>query len=311
MTSTQTASRHSPCPWQGVFPAMTTQFDASGAIDAAANTRQIQHQIDCGAQGIILCGSLGENSTLEFDEKLQLLDIGLAAAAGRVPVLLTVAEGSTAQACRLAKLAQEHGAQGLMVLPGMRYVSDRAETLAHYRAVSAASDLPIMIYINPLAYTVDITPDMLIELADDAHFVAIKESTGDVRRVTQVINACGERYGIFCGVDDLALEALHMGATGWVAGLVTAFPRETVAVYRLWQAGRFEEARDIYRWFQPLLRLDVSTKLVQNIKRAEVLEGLGNGVVRAPRLQLAGDEKAQVEKIIRDAQACRPTLPAL
>ncbi|NLR75533.1 MULTISPECIES: dihydrodipicolinate synthase family protein [Leeia] len=299
------------CPWTGVYPAVTTKFTADGALDLAGTQQHIEWQIDCGADGIIVCGSLGENSTLSFDEKLAVLGAGLKASRGRVPVLLTVAEGTTADACRLAKLAEEQGANGLMVLPGMRYVSDRRETIAHYRAVAQASKLPIMLYINPLAYVVDITPDMLVEMADEPNFVAIKESTGDVRRVTQVINACGDRYGIFCGVDDLAMEEMAMGATGWVAGLVTAFPKETVTIYRLVQAGRWEEARAIYRWFQPLLRLDISTKLVQNIKLAEAIVGVGTEHVRAPRLPLVGEERAQVEKIIRTALEKRPTLPQI
>lgn len=297
--------------WKGVFPAVTTKFTADGDLDLDGTFRHIAWQIECGADGIIVCGSLGENSTLAFDEKLAVLDVAIKAAEGRVPVLLTVAEGTTRDACRMAKLAEERGAAGLMVLPGMRYVSDRRETIAHYRAVAAASSLPIMLYINPLAYVVDITPDMLAELADEPKFVAIKESTGDVRRVTQVINACGDRYAIFCGVDDLAMEEMAMGAVGWVAGLVTAFPKETVAIYKLVQAGRWEEARAIYRWFQPLLRLDISTKLVQNIKLAEAMEGVGTEHVRAPRLPLVGEERAQVEKIIRDAVAKRPKLPTV
>lgn len=295
--------------WEGVWPAVTTKFNADFSIDRAWTGKNIEAQIAAGVDGIIVCGSLGEASTLSLDEKLEVLDIAVDAAKGRVPVLLTIAENSTLDGCRQAETGIRHGAAGYMVLPGLRYVSDRRETLNHYRVIASASALPIMVYNNPLAYGVDVTPEMFAELADDNKFVAIKESAGDIRRFTDLINATGDRYSIFCGVDNLAMEAMLMGASGWVAGLVCAFPDETVAIYKLLKAGRIEAARTIYRWFAPMLALDVSTKLVQNIKLAETLVGLGTEPVRPPRLPLAGDERREVEALIRRSIETRPSLP--
>jgi 4-hydroxy-tetrahydrodipicolinate synthase len=242
---------------------------------------------------------------------LVVLYSGGPAPSGRVPVLLTIAENSTLDGCRQAEAGAKRGAAGYMVLPGLRYLSDRRETLHHFRSVANASALPLMVYNNPLAYGVDMTPAMFAEIADEKKIVAIKESCGDVRRVTDLINAVGDRYAILCGVDNLAMEAILMGAHGWVAGLVCAFPRETVAIYKLIKAGRVEEARAIYRWFAPLLALDVSPKLVQNIKLAEAMVGLGTEPVRPPRLPLVGDERKAVEALIRHSLETRPALPTL
>ncbi|TKC92625.1 dihydrodipicolinate synthase family protein [Trinickia terrae] len=297
--------------WEGVLPAVTTKFHADFSIDHAWTKKNIEAQIEAGVDGIIVCGSLGEASTLSLDEKLEVLDLAVDASHGRVPVLLTVAENSTLDGCRQVERGAQRGASGYMVLPGLRYLSDRRETLHHFRTVANASPLPLMIYNNPLAYGVDMTPDMFAEIADEKKIVAIKESCGDVRRVTDLINAVGDRYAIFCGVDNLAMEALLMGAHGWVAGLVCAFPRETVAIYKLVKAGRLEEARKIYRWFAPLLALDVSAKLVQNIKLAEAIVGLGTEPVRLPRLPLEGVERKAVETLIRHAIETRPALPSL
>jgi 4-hydroxy-tetrahydrodipicolinate synthase len=297
--------------WEGVLPAVTTKFNADFSIDRAWTGKNIEAQIDAGVDGIIVCGSLGEASTLSLDEKLQVLDIAVEASRGRVPVLLTIAENSTLDACRQAEAGSRHGAAGYMVLPGLRYLSDRRETLHHFRSVADASELPLMIYNNPLAYGVDMTPDMFAEIADEKKIVAIKESCGDVRRVTDLINVVGDRFAILCGVDNLAMEAILMGAHGWVAGLVCAFPRETVVIYKLLKAGRLEEARAIYRWFAPLLALDVSAKLVQNIKLAETIVGLGTEPVRPPRLPLVGDERKAVEALIRKSIETRPTLPQI
>lgn len=297
--------------WQGVMPAVTTKFNADFSIDRSWTKKNIEAQIDAGVDGIIVCGSLGEASTLSLDEKLEVLDIAVDASRGRVPVLLTIAENSTLDGCRQAEAGAKHGAAGYMVLPGLRYLSDRRETLNHFRMVADASPLPLMIYNNPLAYGVDMTPEMFAEIADEAKIVAIKESCGDVRRVTDLINAVGDRYAILCGVDNLAMEAILMGAHGWVAGLVCAFPHETVAIYRLIRAGRLEEARTLYRWFAPLLALDVSAKLVQNIKLAEAIVGLGTEPVRPPRLPLAGAEREAVETLIRRAIETRPALPQI
>jgi dihydrodipicolinate synthase/N-acetylneuraminate lyase len=296
--------------WKGVLPAVTTKFHEDFSIDRAWTAKNVEAQIDAGVDGIIVCGSLGEASTLSLDEKLEVLDIAVQAARGRVPVLLTIAENSTLDGCRQVERAAAHGAAGYMVLPGLRYLSDRRETLHHFRSIAKASPLPLMIYNNPLAYGVDMTPEMFAEIADEPKIVAIKESCGDVRRVTDLINEVGQRYSILCGVDNLAVEAMLMGAHGWVAGLVCAFPHETVAIYRLVQQGRIEEALKIYRWFAPLLALDVSVKLVQNIKLAETIVGLGTEPVRPPRLPLAGDERASVEALIRKSLETRPQLPA-
>jgi dihydrodipicolinate synthase/N-acetylneuraminate lyase len=296
--------------WQGVFPAVTTRFRSDLQLDAAAMERHCAWQIECGVDGLIVCGSLGENSVLNTAEKVETLRIAARVAAGRVPVLQTIAEGSTAEGIALCERSAREGADGFMVLPGMRYVSDRRETIAHYRAIARASPRPIMVYNNPVAYGVDVTPDMFAELAEEKALVAIKESSDDVRRVTDIIHQTGDRYAIFCGVDDLAMEAMLMGACGWVAGLVNAFPAETVAIARLIKAGRIEEARRIYRWFAPLLHLDVSRKLVQNIKLAESIVGVGSEFVRPPRLPLAGPEREHVVALVKRALDTRPDLPA-
>lgn len=297
--------------WQGVYPALTTKFKPDYRLDVAAMEKHFAWQLECGVDGLIVCGSLGENSVLSIEEKLEVLRLAVRVADGGAPVLMTIAEGSTAEAITLAERSAKEGADGLMVLPGMRYVADRRETIAHYRAIARASPRPIMVYNNPVAYGVDVTPDMFEELADEATIAAIKESSDDVRRVTDIIRRTGERYAIFCGVDDLAMEAMVMGACGWVAGLVNAFPAETVAIQRLIAGGRLDEARTIYRWFSPLLHLDVSRKLVQNIKLVEAIVGVGTETVRPPRLPLFGAEREAVIALARQALAARPVLPAV
>ena len=296
-------------PWTGVYPAVTTKFTLDDRLDIAEMERCFALQLDAGVHGLIVCGSLGEASTLETEEKIAVLKTAVRVAKGRVPVLLTVVDGSTRRAQALAEAGARNGAAGFMVLPGVPYRSDARETLAHYRAVARAGGLPVMIYNNPVSYGVDITPAMLGELAGDPLFVAVKESSDDVRRVTKIFNACGERFRIFTGVDNLALESLAMGAHGWVAGLVCAFPAETVAVWDLAKAGRMAEALAIYRWFQPLLDLDVSAKLVQNIKLVEALAIGSNDRCRAPRLALAGEERARIEATVNKALAARPVPP--
>jgi 4-hydroxy-tetrahydrodipicolinate synthase len=245
---------------------------------------------------------------LEAQEKRAVISATMKAAAGRVPVLSGVAETSTALACRYAADCRSLGVDGLMVLPAMVYKSDSRETIAHFRAVARAGELPVMIYNNPVSYGVDVTPPMLAELADEPMLVALKESSDDVRRVTDVINAVGDRYILFCGVDDLYLESALLGVTGWVAGLVNAFPEETVKLYELAQAKRWEEARALYRWFTPLLHLDTSVKLVQYIKLAQSLAGLGSPMVRQPRLMLDGEEREKVSEVVRRAIEMRPKL---
>ncbi|TXH47486.1 MAG: dihydrodipicolinate synthase family protein [Burkholderiaceae bacterium] len=295
--------------WRGVFPAITTPFTDDDRIDHAQLARQVEFQLGAGVNGLIVCGSLGEASTLSLEEKREVLAVTQEAAQGRVPVLLTLAENATRDACTQASAAERMGADGLMVLPGLRYVGNRQETVHHYRTVCRASGLPIMVYNNPLAYGVDITPEMFQELADERTLVAIKESAGDIRRFTDLVNALGDRYALFCGVDNLAMEAQIMGAHGWVAGLVCAFPHETVAIFELVRLGRIEEALAIYRWFAPLLALDVSARLVQNIKLAQAMLDVGTEHVRAPRLPLQGAEREEVVKIVQDALSRRPRLP--
>lgn len=295
--------------WQGVYPAVTTKFFENEDLDLPTFAHNIEAQIKAGVHGIIICGSLGENSTLTFDEKLTLLSTAKTTIDNRVPLIICVAENITKVAIDFARQAAQVGADGFMLLPPMRYPSDDRETLYYMHTVADATDLPVMIYNNPLAYKTFISTTMFHDLAQNPHFESMKESTGDIRYMTDIINEFGNRFKILSGVDDLALESLLMGADGWVAGLVDAFPRETVVIYELVQQGRIEEARAIYRWFFPLLHLDVSTKFVQNIKLAEVATGLGTAYVRQPRLPLIGAERERVLKIINDALANRPTLP--
>ncbi len=295
--------------WQGVYPAVTTKFTASGDLDIPAYLKNISAQLDAGVDGIIIGGSLGESSTITHDERIELLRATLDVARGRVPVLLNVAEGATRQAVQLARRAQDNGADGLMVLPPMMYRSTDRETTAHFRAVAESTDLPIIVYNNPVDYKIEVTPDMFEELLKLGNIQAVKESTRDISNVTRIRNRFGRRLNILCGVDTLALEELLMGADGWVAGLVDAFPRETVAIYRLARAGRVAEALAIYRWFLPILELDISAQLVQNIKLAEAMTGLGTEHVRAPRQPLQGAERERVLAILNAGLATRPTLP--
>jgi 4-hydroxy-tetrahydrodipicolinate synthase len=298
--------RKKPIRWQGVFPAMTTQFRRNGELNLPATARHIGTMIDAGVQGIVVLGSLGENLSLEADEKLEVVKAAVAVARGRVPVVAGVVETSTAAACRYARAVQRLGADGLMVLPAMVYRADTRETLTHYRAVAAATRLPIICYNNPLAYGIDITPLMFDELADVQNLVAIKESSGDVRRITDLINLVGDRYALFCGVDDLVLEAITLGATGWISGMNLAFPREGQLLWDLATSGDLDTARAVYRWFTPLLHLDVPVKFVQYIKLAVAEAGYGAEWVRAPRLPLIGDERKVVLKLIRHGLRTRP-----
>jgi len=294
--------------WHGVYSAITTKFDRDETVDLAAVAADVAFQLDARVHGIVCCGSLGEASTLTAEEKLSIAATVRQASGGRAPVILTIAEDSTRAAAELAGQAAAAGIDGLMVLPAMRYVATPRETIGHFRKVAAASDVDIMIYNNPIAYGVDVTPAMLAEMADEPKFVAVKESSGDVRRLTDIHGLTADRYQLFTGVDDLALESLMLGAVGWVAGLVCAFPRETVAIYELERAGRMSEAREIYRWFMPLLHLDVSQRFVQNIKLAEhMVRGTATSV-RAPRLELAGEERRQVEAVVTAALKTRPDL---
>ncbi len=295
--------------WTGVYPAVTTNFFQDESLDLKTFSFNIDEQIKAGVHGIIICGSLGENGTLTKEEKLTLLETAKNTIAGRVPLVICIAECITREAIAFAKECEQAGAQGFMLLPPMRYPSDDRETLHYLHKVADSTDLPVMAYNNPLAYKTFISIPMFHELAANPHFEAMKESTGDIRYMTDIINSLGDRFKILSGVDDLAFESLVMGADGWVAGLVDAFPRETVAIYELVKQGRIEEARAIYRWHFPLMHLDVSTKFVQNIKLAEVATGLGTEWVREPRLPLIGEERERVLKIINDSLATRPVLP--
>ena len=294
--------------WSGVFPATTTQFGRDESLDVSATQKVVAALIDDGVNGIICMGTVGENCSLSAPEKRTLMSAVKEAAAGRVPVLSGVAENSCALAAQYARDAEKIGIDGLMVLPAMVYKSNRRETLHHYRTVAQATGLPIMVYNNPVSYGVDITVDMFGELADLPNIVAIKESSEDTRRLTELRRAHGDRFVLFGGVDDIVLESLMLGATGWVSGLTNAFPRESVALFALAKAGRYAEALAIYRWFMPLLRLDTIPTLVQCIKLAEQLMGRGSEMVRAPRLCLEGAERVWVEGLVRDAVATRPKL---
>ena len=295
--------------WSGVFPACTTQLKKDQSLDLPATARHLEALIDSGVTGLIMCGSLGENQTLDPDEKRAVVRCAVETARGRVPVLSGVAESSTTAAIHYVRDAEKLGASGVMLMPPMSYKGDPRETVAYFRAVARGGGLPIMIYNNPISYANDITPALFAELADEKEFVALKESSGDPRRVTELHNTVGGRYAIFTGVDDLLLEASILGIDGWVAGTGIAFPRENQHLWELTRTGRWDEARQVYRWFQPLLKLDTHGHFVQYIKLCEQETGLGAEWVRAPRLPLAGDERKRVLKIIREGIRHRPRLP--
>jgi 4-hydroxy-tetrahydrodipicolinate synthase len=295
--------------WKGVMPALTTKFTLSDTLDMELFEKNLALQIEAGVSGIILGGSLGEASVLTNPEKEQLVKAALQQLSGKQPVILNIAEGNTSVALEQVRLAEKWGVQGLMLLPPMRYKADDAETVAYFTTIARSTELPIMIYNNPVDYKINVTLDMFEQLAVCNNIGAIKESTRDVTNVTRLINRFGDRYKILCGVDPLALEELVTGAVGWVAGLVCAFPRETVALYALVKAGKIQEAVQLYRWFMPLLELDIHPKLVQYIKLAEQLAGVGTEWVRAPRLILQGEERSAVTQVIQQALNTRPILP--
>lgn len=294
--------------WQGVFPAVTTKFTPDDELDLNMFGLNLDAQLAAGVDGLVLGGTLGEASTLTDAEKDRLVSFALEKAAGRVPVVINIAEGSTRAAVAAARRAESLGADGLMMLPPMRYKPDHRETVAYFRAVAEATPLPIMVYNNPVDYKTEVSLDMFADLIELPSIQAVKESTRDISNVTRMRNALGDRLKILCGVDTLAMEELLMGADGWVAGLVCAFPAETVAVYRLVKAGRMEEALRIYRWFLPLLELDIHPKLVQYIKLAEQMTGIGTEYVRAPRLPLEGAERAHIIQVIANGIASNPTI---
>ena len=290
------------------MPALTTKFTADDKLDLPLFEKNLNAQFAAGVNGIILGGTLGEASVLTTAEKETLIKFAVEKTAGKVPVVLNIAEGSTKEALQQAEYASAWGAKGIMILPPMRYKSDHRETVNYFKTVADATALPIMIYNNPVDYKIDVTLDMFAELVECKNIQAVKESTRDVTNVTRMINRFGDRFKILCGVDTLAMEELCLGADGWVAGLVCAFPAETVAIYKLVKAGRIDEATKIYRWFMPLLELDIHPKLVQYIKLAETQAGIGSENVRAPRLTLIGEERNDVLKVINDGIATRPVL---
>jgi 4-hydroxy-tetrahydrodipicolinate synthase len=294
--------------WKGVFPALLTPFTADDQVDLIMFEKNLDAQVEAGIHGIIIAGSLGEASTLTLAEKESLVKFSVLKLAGKIPVIMNIAEGATREAVLQAKLAKEWGADGLMLLPPMRYKADDRETVEFFKEVARNTDLPIMIYNNPVDYKIDVTLDMFQELTEFPHINAIKESTRDVTNITRLKNRFGNRFAILCGVDPLTVEELALGADGLVAGLVDAFPKETVVMYNLVKAGKMDEAIAIYRWFMPLLELDIHPKLVQYIKLAAVQTGIGTEYVRAPRLPLVGEERERVLKVINDGIASRPKL---
>ncbi len=295
--------------WTGVFPALTTKFTEDDKLDLPLFEKNLNAQLAARVNGIVLGGTLGEASVLSTVEKEQLVKFAVDKCAGKVPVVLNIAEGSTKDALQQAEYAKAWGAKGLMMLPPMRYKSDHRETVTYFKAVADATELPIMIYNNPVDYKIEVTLDMFAELIAYENIQAVKESTRDVTNVTRMKNRFGDRIKILCGLDTLAMEELCLGADGWVAGLVCAFPKETVTIYNLVKAGKLDEATKIYRWFMPLLELDIHPKLVQYIKLAETQTGIGSENVRAPRLTLVGKEREEILKIINAGISTRPILP--
>lgn len=296
--------------WHGVMPALMTEMTEDGALDLPATARHIDSCLQAGCTGFVMLGTLGENCSLTADEKQEVVRLAVETVAGRAPVIAGIAEYTIAFAINAAERARDAGAAGLMALPAMVYEQDAREAIAHFRELARATDLPLMIYNNPVSYKVDLSPEDFAALAEEANIVAVKESSHDSRRITDMINRLGERYTLFCGVDDLLLENVLFGAAGWVSGMANCFPREAVALYRLAAAKRVDEALALYRWFMPLLHLDVDVKLVQYIKLANKLTGEGEEWVRPPRLPLIGAERARIEAIVSRAIETRPALPA-
>ena len=294
--------------WQGVYPAVSTQFHADQSLDLDASQQMLDRLINEGVHGIIVCGTVGENCSLSAAEKRQVLTAAKEVVKGRVPLISGVAETTTALAASYAKDAEQIGIDGLMVLPGMVYKSQPHEAIHHLLQVAKNTALPVMVYNNPVSYSVDISLDSMAILAEQPNIVAVKESTEDTRRISELYNRFGDRFTVFSGVDDIALESLMLGATGWISGLTNVFPQESVAIYNLAKQGRYAEALAIWRWFLPLLRLDTIPTLVQCIKLAEQLAGRGSETVRAPRLPLSGTERQRVETLFAEAIATRPDL---
>ena len=294
--------------WAGVFPAATTQFAPDMSIDLAATQKVQDALVRDGVHGLIVMGTVGENNSLEAAEKRAVLKAAVDAVAGRVPIIAGVSEFDSNRAASFARDAEDIGADGLMVLPAMVYAPTEAELVAHFRTVSEATGLPIMLYNNPPAYRVSISIDALRQLADRPNIVCLKESAPDTRRFTDLFNAVGDRYVLFAGLDDVALEGLVLGARGWVSGLTNAFPKESLALFAAVERGDLQSALAIYRWFMPLLHLDAEHDLVQTIKLAEQIMGRGSERVRPPRHVLTGARRAEVMAMVEKAAAERPSL---
>jgi 4-hydroxy-tetrahydrodipicolinate synthase len=293
--------------WSGVFPAATTHFNTKGELDLVSNAKHLTAMLDAGIHGMVMLGTVGENNSLSFAEKLDVLEMAVKTIKKRVPVLTGVAETTTAGAIAFAQKAKHVGVDGIMLLPGMVYKSDPHETITHFRTVAKAVDLPIMIYNNPVSYGIDVLPKQFQLLADLPNIIAIKESSENPRRITDIINILGDRFTLFCGVDDLAFESIALGAQGWISGLINAFPAENRLLWDLMMARRWDEALAVYRWYTPVLHLDTLPKLVQYIKLAQSECGFGNEVVRAPRLPITGTERDDILAVIRKAIATRPS----
>ena len=294
--------------WRGVIPALMTEMKQNGDLDLEATAKHIDVCLSAGCEGFVMLGTLGENSSLALEEKEAVVAAAVKAVKGRVPVVAGVAEYTTKLAITAANRMGAAGASGIMALPTMVYHTDPRESINHFRTMANAVDLPIMIYNNHVAYKVDLKPEDFAQLADVKNIVAVKESSHDSRRITDMINRLGDRFAIVSGVDDLFLENALFGAVGWVSGLANSFPNEAVQLYRLAKANRTAEALELYRWFMPLLHLDVATKLVQYIKLANQMTGVGAEWVREPRMVLVGEERERISAIIQRAIDTRPSL---
>lgn len=295
--------------WSGVFPAVSTQFEADCTLDIEATHKVMCNLVEDGVSGLVVCGTVGENTSLSAREKIEVMEAARDAAGGRVPVIAGIAELTTAFARDMVAEAARAGVDGVMVMPALVYSAQPHEAAAHLRSIATATDLPVMIYNNPLAYRSDITPDILVSLADCENIVCFKDSSGDTRRFTDLRNAVGDRFVLFAGLDDVVLESIAVGAEGWVSGMSNAFPKEGETLFRLAMQRRHDEALALYRWFMPLLHLDARPDLVQCIKLCEALAGRGSAVTRPPRLALQGEARAHVEAVVGLALATRPALP--
>lgn len=296
--------------WHGVMPALMTEMHRDGSLNLEGTAEHVESSLAAGCSGVIMLGTLGENCSLTAAEKERVARTGVEAANARVPVICGIAEYTSTFAIETARMAKKAGCDALMVLPGMVYQQDSREAITHFSQIAAAIDLPLMIYNNPVGYKVDLSPEDFLRLAKFDNIVAVKESSHDSRRMTDMINVCGERFQLLCGVDDLALENLLFGAVGWVSGITNAFPQETVRLFKLGKAGRLNEAVALYRWLMPLLHLDTEIKLVQYIKLVNQMVGVGAEWVRHPRLPLEGEERAMVERIVEAVLESRPPLAA-